>query len=465
MNIILLSGGSGKRLWPLSNDVRSKQFIKIFKTEDGYESMLQRVYRQLKEVDQDATVTIATSKTQASAIRNQLDDQVDICVEPERRDTFPAIVLAASYLRDIKGIDEQETVVVCPVDSYVEKDFFEAVKELSEIAGNSFDSGQNRSSAKEQNGLHVDKKNNTADAEGSHIALLGVEPTYASEKYGYILPENADKISAIKEYHEKPDHATAEKYLAQGALWNAGVFAFQIGYVLRKAHELIDFTDYDDLYNKYDALEKISFDYAVAEKEQGMRVLRFSGAWKDMGTWNTLTEAMEDPIIGKAIVSDSCENVHILNDLDVPVLCMGLSDVVITTSPEGILVSDKEQSSKIKPYVEQVKQQIMFAEKSWGEFRVLDVEEESITVKVTLNPGHSMNYHSHMHRDEVWTVIAGSGRTIVDSMEQPVTVGDVITMQAGCRHTVIADTELKLIEVQLGKEISVNDKKKYRLEE
>lgn len=452
MNIILLSGGSGKRLWPLSNDVRSKQFIKIFKTEDGYESMLQRVYRQLKEVDQDATVTIATSKTQASAIRNQLDDQVDICVEPERRDTFPAIVLAASYLRDIKGIDEQETVVVCPVDSYVEKDFFEAVKELSEIIG-------------KNEGEASSDKSSSVNMECSSLALLGVEPTYASEKYGYILPENADKISVIKEYHEKPDHATAEKYLAQGALWNAGVFAFQIGYVLLKAHELIDFTDYDDLYNKYDALEKISFDYAVAEKEQGMKVLRFGGAWKDMGTWNTLTDAMEDPIIGKAIVSESCENVHILNDLDVPVLCMGLSDVVITTSPEGILVSDKEQSSKIKPYVEQVKQQIMFAEKSWGEFRVLDVEEESITVKVTLNPGHSMNYHSHMHRDEVWTVIAGSGRTIVDGMEQPVTVGDVITMQAGCRHTVIADTELKLIEVQLGKEISVNDKKKYRLEE
>ena len=183
-----------------------------------------------------------------------------------------------------------------------------------------------------------------------------------------------------------------------------------------------------------------------------------------MGTWNTLTEAMEDASIGKAILNDSCQNVHVLNELDVPVLCMGLKDVVVSASPEGILVSDKEQSSYIKPYVDAINQQVMFAEKSWGSFRVLDVEDESMTIKVTLNPGHRMNYHSHSRRDEVWTVIAGTGRTIVDGMEQPVQAGDVVTMQAGCRHTIIADTELKLIEVQLGKEISVHDKQKFPLE-
>ena len=107
---------------------------------------------------------------------------------------------------------------------------------------------------------------------------------------------------------------------------------------------------------------------------------------------------------------------------------------------------------------------IMFAEKSWGSFQVIDVEDESMTIKVVLNPGHSMNYHSHMHRNEVWVVLSGEGTTIVDGMEQHVTTGDVITMQAGCRHTVQAITELKLIEVQLGKDISVQDKQKFSLE-
>ena len=437
MNIVLLSGGSGKRLWPLSNDIRSKQFIKIFKKEDGsYESMVQRVYRQICKVDKDANVTIATSKTQVSAIHNQLGDSVGISVEPCRRDTFPAIALVSAYLRDVKKIAEEESVVVCPVDPYVNDDYFQKLVELSERAASS----------------------------EANLVLMGIEPTYPSEKYGYVIPESSAEVSEVSSFKEKPDVKTAEEYIAQGALWNGGVFAYKLKYVLDKAHELIDFTDYQDLFSKYDTLAKISFDYAVVEKEDNIEVMRFKGQWKDLGTWNTLTEAMEESCIGEAMMNEKCGNVHIINELNVPVLAMGLHDVVISASPEGILVSDKEQSSYIKPFVDRIDQQIMFAEKSWGSFRVLDVEEESMTIKVTLNPGHQMNYHSHKNRDEVWTVIAGKGHTIVDGMEQEVSAGDVITMEAGCRHTIIAETELKLIEVQLGKEISVHDKQKYPLE-
>uniref|UniRef100_UPI003FEE59D8 cupin domain-containing protein n=1 Tax=Gemmiger sp. TaxID=2049027 RepID=UPI003FEE59D8 len=275
--------------------------------------------------------------------------------------------------------------------------------------------------------------------------------------------ESADAVSSVKTFKEKPDAATAEKYIARGALWNGGVFAYKLRYVLDKAHELIDFTDYHDLFNKYETLKKISFDYAVVENESKIQVMRFAGQWKDMGTWNTLTEAMEEPSIGKAILNDTCEGVNVLNELDVPVLCMGLKNVVVSASPEGILVSDKEQSSYIKPYVDSIHQQIMFAEKSWGSFRVLDIEHESMTIKITLNPGHGMNYHSHENRDEVWTIISGTGRAILDGAEKQVKAGDILTMQAGCKHTIFADTELKIIEVQLGKAISVEDKQKYPL--
>lgn len=437
MNIVLLSGGSGKRLWPLSNDIRSKQFIKIFKKEDGsYESMVQRVYRQIKKADRDATVTIATSKTQASAIHNQLGEDVGISIEPCRRDTFPAIVLATAYLADVKHIDPEEAVVVCPVDPYVEDDYFEALKDLAAQA----DKGE------------------------ANLVLMGIEPTYPSEKYGYIIPENANQTAAVKTFKEKPTVETAKEYIAQGALWNGGVFAYKLKYVMEIAHQMIDFTDYYDLFAKYDTLTKISFDYAVVEKEERIQVQRFAGQWKDLGTWNTLTEAIEEPVIGKGEVNDTCSGVHILNEMDVPVLAMGLHDVVISASPEGILVSDKEQSSYIKPFVDKFEQQVMFAEKSWGSFKVIDVETESMTIKVTLNAGHSMNYHSHRNRDEVWVVISGEGRTIVDGMEQKVKAGDVITMSAGCRHTVMAQTELKLVEVQLGSDINVHDKQKFALE-
>ena len=437
MNIVLLSGGSGKRLWPLSNDVRSKQFIKIFKTENGdYESMVQRVYRQIKKIDSDAKVTIATSKTQVSAIHNQLGDEVGISVEPCRRDTFPAIALATTYLVDKMGVSPEESVVVCPVDPYVEDDYFEALKKLGEQA----DKGE------------------------ANLVLMGIEPTYPSEKYGYIIPEGKDEISKVKTFKEKPTADVAAQYIAQGALWNGGVFAYKLKYVMEIAHKLIDFTDYHDLFAKYETLTKISFDYAVVEKEDKIQVMRFSGQWKDLGTWNTLTEAMEEPVIGKGTLNETCSNVHILNEMDVPVLAMGLHDVVISASPEGILVSDKESSSYIKPFVDKFEQQIMFAEKSWGSFRVIDVEEKSMTIKVTLNAGHSMNYHCHRNRDEIWVVISGEGKTVVDGMEQHVNNGDVITMSAGCRHTIFAESELKLIEVQLGEDINVNDKQKFELE-
>lgn len=437
MNIILLSGGSGKRLWPLSNDIRSKQFIKIFKKEDGdYVSMVQRVYRQIQSVEPNSIITIATSKTQVSAIHNQLGEKVNVCVEPCRRDTFPAIALAAAYLHDIKGLSEEEAVVVCPVDPYVNEDYFVALENLQQLA----------------------KKGE------ANLVLMGIEPTYPSEKYGYIIPASNDIVSTVKTFKEKPDVKTAESYISQGALWNGGVFAFQLKYVLKKAHELIDFSDYDDLYSKYETLKKISFDYAVVEQESAIQVMRFHGEWKDLGTWNTLTEAMEETTVGDATLNETCEGVHVINELDVPVLCMGLKNVVVSASPDGILVSDKEQSSYIKPFVDKIDQRVMYAEKSWGSFRIIDIEEESLTIKVTLNPGHQMNYHSHRNRDEVWTIISGKGRTIVDGMEQPVSPGDVVTMEAGCKHTIIADTELQVIEVQLGKEISVNDKQKHQLE-
>lgn len=431
MNIVLLSGGSGKRLWPLSNDIRSKQFIEIFRTAgDEYESMVQRIYRQIKTVDPEASITIATSKSQVSSIHNQLGENVDISVEPCRRDTFAAIALATAYLHDVKGIPADEAVVVCPVDPYVENSYFECVKALYDAA---------------QTGEH-------------NLVLMGIEPTYPSEKYGYIKP-NAGGNGFT--FTEKPTRERAEAYIADGALWNGGVFAYKLDYVLRKSQELLGARDYNTLFSNYENLKKISFDYAVVEQETSIEVLRYSGTWKDLGTWGTLTDAMEERTIGDVKLSDDCANVHVINQLGLPIIAVGLKDVIIGASPDGILVSDKDLSSNIKPYVDTMVQQVMYADKSWGTFRVLDVSQNSLTIKVSLRPGEHMNYHSHEHRDEVWTITSGTGRTYIDGMEQIVSCGDVVTMAAGCKHLIIADTEMQIIEVQIGNDITVKDKKKF----
>jgi len=431
MHINLLSGGSGKRLWPLSNEVRSKQFIKIFKTEEGsYESMVQRVYRQLLNIADAEKITIATAESQVSALYNQLGSNVNICTEPCRRDTFPAIALATAYLADEKMVSKDEIVVVCPVDPYVEPDYFDAIKELARLA-----------QSKEVN-----------------LSLLGMEPTYPSEKYGYIIPKDSRKVSRVLEFKEKPDMQTAEEYIAKGALWNGGVFAFRLGWMLQKVQELIGFYDYKTLYKNYAKLQKISVDYAVVEKEPDIQVLRFSGAWKDLGTWNTFAEAMEDASIGNVIMDDACENTHIINELDVPLLGMGLKNLVVSASPDGIIVSDKFRSSFIKPYVDTIHNRIRYAEKSWGTYQVLDVGENSLTIKVSLKPGEKMNYHYHERRDEQWTVIKGAGRVLLNGEWKTVKTGDVISLPKGCRHTVIADTVLEMIEVQIGQDIRVEDK-------
>ena len=230
--------------------------------------------------------------------------------------------------------------------------------------------------------------------------------------------------------------------------------------IITRTHKELDLTRQDAV-EEFFAQEKPEYVFLAAAKVGG--IVANQEALADF-MYDNMTLEMDSHAVGEALFNEKCENVHVVNELDVPILCMGLKDVVVSASPEGILVSDKEQSSYIKPYVNTLDHRVMFAEKSWGSFKVIDIDKASMTIKVTLNAGHQMNYHSHQHRDEVWTVIAGKGKTIVDGMEQNVKAGDVITMSAGCRHTVIAETELKLIEVQLGEAIDVHDKQKFELE-
>ncbi len=361
---------------------------------------------------------------------------MDISPEPCRRDTFPAIILSLAFLVDKKGLSPEDPVIVCPVDPYVGEEYFRALVKL--------------------------EKEVLSEEKG--ICLLGTEPTFPTAKYGYIIPENRDEASTVLRFKEKPSEEEAEKLIEQGALWNAGVFAFRAGYVLDTARKLIGYTGYDDLLSRYESLDPISFDYAVLEKEENIRVVRFAGEWKDVGTWNTMAETMDKASLGNVIFGGECVNTTAVNDLDIPLICMGLKDMIVAAGPDGILVSDKHQSSYIKPVVEKVTGDIKYSEKSWGSFKVIDSGDTSLTIKVTLLPGHHMYYHSHERRDEVWTVINGEGTVVIDDVKKHVKAGDVIELPAGCKHTVIADTRLELIEVQTGKEISVSDKIKYDYE-
>ncbi len=448
MNYILLSGGSGKRLWPLSNEIRSKQFIKILKKDDGtYESMVERVYRQIKSVDNNSNVTIATSESQVPTLRNQLGDNIDISIEPCRRDTFPAIVLACMYLKDVKNIDENETVVISPVDPYVEDDYFKTLKIL-------------------------DEKMKTST---NNIGLIGIKPTYPSEKYGYIVLRNnvganfgspckgelCEPELVVDRFVEKPTEFDAKKLIDNGALWNGGVFCFKLKYIINKAHELIDFKDYNDLFNKYETIKKISFDYAVVEKEKNIDVVCYDGEWKDIGTWNTLTEVMSEKSIGKVILDEKSDNSNIINELDIPIIGMGLKNIVVAASHDGIFVSDKNESSYNKALVEKLDNRPMYEERAWGDFQVLDIYKKSLVKHLFIKAEKSISYQKHNHRDEVWMIIEGNGILTLNDVKKEVKAGDVITIRKGDKHALKATKDLHFIEVQYGDELSESDIERY----
>lgn len=431
MQIVLLSGGSGKRLWPLSNEIRSKQFLKVVKSErNKIESMVQRVYRQLTSVI-DAKITIATGASQVESIKNQLGDKVSIVVEPERRNTFPAIALASAYLRLEKNCPIDETVIVLPVDPYVDDKYFSMLNILDKAV-----------------------RDNIAD-----IVLMGVKPTYPSEKYGYIIPKAADKqVNSVSEFKEKPDAATAEKYISEGALWNCGVFAFKLSYLLDIVNSTINCSDFKDVENNYMAFEKTSFDYAVVEKAKSVAVVSYDGEWKDLGTWNTLTEVMENAPIGDVIISEDCVNTHVINELEIPIIVMGAKDMVVAASPDGILVADKVQSSYIKKYVENRDMRPMFEERSWGEYKVLDFAvnddgTKSLTKRKKIRQGMKIEYQSHKNRSEVITVISGKCVITINDRAHEAYAGDTYAVAEGVKHGLEAVTDTEIIEVQVGKEL------------
>ncbi|WP_240353146.1 sugar phosphate nucleotidyltransferase [Cohnella algarum] len=476
MKLVLLSGGSGKRLWPLSSDSRSKQFLKVLGGADEPKiSMIQRVWGQLKNVGLADSTFIATSKSQVEMIHSQLDSEVPLIVEPERRDTFPAVALAAAYLHSVQKAGPDETVIVLPVDPYVDEAYFERLKLLDEAL--------NRSEAE--------------------LALMGVKPTFPSEKYGYIVPDESGDERAIPDlrsqenvsvrselrfgdsrpaagsptgvstvrphapyasvsrFQEKPSQAKAAELIAEGALWNCGVFAFKLGKLMDILREKEMPLDFAELARHYKRLPKISFDYEVVEKSSRIVVVPYEGEWKDLGTWNTLTEELSEHLTGKGKIDAQSANTHVVNELDIPIVALGLRNVVVAASPDGILVSDKDASPRIKDVVDFVRRP-MYEERRWGWYKILDYavtddEYEVLTKRVGIAAGKNLSYHYHGKRNEVWTIIKGTGDFALEGKIRRVAAGDVLHIPVGARHGIRAIADLEFIEVQNGSEIIDED--------
>lgn len=432
MYIVLLSGGSGKRLWPLSNDLCSKQYIKIMNhdgdSSDEKCSMLQRVFGQLKEVGLSDNTIVCASTAQVELIESQLNGGAEVAVEPMRRDTFPAVMLSCAYLLSKKGAGKDDVVAFLPVDPYTTGEFFKRIKRLGECV---------------------------AEADGT-IGLLGGVPTYPSTKYGYIVPEQSDKeLLKVDGFREKPDDATAEKLVADGALWNCGVFCFKLGMIEEWLEKYGVGTDYDQMVVDYEKLPKKSFDYEVLEHWKNIVAIKYDDVWKDLGTWNTLTEEMRENSIGDVTWDDTCENSHAINVLGIPLVVMGAKNMVIAASHDGILVADKHQSSYIKDCLGNLDDVSKYEERRWGTIKTIDSDDDdgivSVTKRIKIVAGKEMPYHKHLKHTETLTVLSGMGKLIVEGAEVDLMAGSTISIAAGKSHAIKAlGMDLRCIEVCIG---------------
>lgn len=411
------------------------------------ESMVQRVVRQARLANLTNEITLATNASQQDIIVNQLGDSVNLVTEPERRDTFPAIALAASYLKLAKQCADDEVVVIMPCDPYTELGYFETIGKMVECV-----------------------KANVAD-----LVLLGIKPTYPSEKYGYVVPKVSEvsdgfkglvaelvEVQMVSRFTEKPTVEKAKELLKQNAYWNGGVFAFRLGYMMNIVRKYMTSDSFEDTRARYSEFPKISFDYEVAEKAESVAVVPFNGEWKDLGTWNTLTDEIHKPVIGNAVMGDHCENTHVINELQNPIFVDGLKDVVVAACPDGILVCSKEHSEEIKKSVENLTPRPMYEERRWGTYRVLDDSyysdgRHSQTKSITLKEGKNISYQIHHHRSETWTFVQGEGIFVLDGQEQKVKAGDTVVIPVEHWHAIKALTELTFIEVQSGNPLIEED--------
>jgi len=428
MQIILLSGGPGRRLWPVSNGTRAKQYLKLLPGPQGTpESMVQRMTRQLRTRLPLASITAVAPAPQLDALRAQLGSDVPIVIENERRGTCPAIALAVASLSEQKRLKPGEAIVAIPCDTYTDDGYFLAIERMVEVV----------------------------ESCRTPLAIMGVPAREPSSRYGYILPaaDAGGDVAEVVRFAEKPSAADAATLINAGAMWNAGVFAFLPG-LLSPVSAMLTAPG--------------SFDRNVAERTPGMLCVPYDGVWQDIGTWESLSHLLPQQALGNTHIED-CRDCTVINELNIPLLMHGARSLIVAASPDGILVADKAVSASIKDEVDRLAARPMYEERRWGIYKVVDTAEfpdgfSALTKQLTLNPGCNISYQRHTHRDEVWTFIDGSGVIVLDGERRPVGRGDVVRIPRGQMHALRALTPLTFIEVQTGSHLVEEDIERFPLD-
>ena len=437
MQIVLLSGGSGKRLWPLSNEIRSKAFLKLLDSEGASkESMIQRITRQLANAGLLPSTHIVTHATQGEITRSQTGGAISVLEEPHKRGTFTAIALAAAFFHSQLKLDRKEIVVALPVDSFIEHSLFQVILSCPAVLAQS----------------------------AADLVLVGTSPAGPSSQFGYMVPGSMPEdqgFCRIERFVEKPDAPVAAELIRQGALWNCGVFAFQLGYMLDLMAAKGLPLDARDLLRLYGELPERSFDQEVVEHTANCAAIAYGGLWDDLGNWDAFTRHLNTKVTGLGQVDNSSTNTHLVNELSCPIHVIDVSNVIVAAGPDGVLVASKQQASRIKDLLKNNRMPMM-EEKRWGIRRTLDYsrhsqEGESLTSKITMLAGSSTSYHIHQRRREICAILSGAGECLMDGQVIEVGCGDVLEIAAGIKHSFKAITAMEYIETWLGEQLDGED--------
>lgn len=451
MKIIILAGGGGTRLFPLSRACYPKQFLKIA----GEKSLLQQTVERFLIIAEQKDIVIVTNKDYIFHVQEDLHEigaeKINVITEPTGKNTAPAIALAISYCKDCLNCNDDEILFVSPADHLIKpsKKFAELVQQAEQVS-------------KEKN----------------DIITIGIKPTKPETGYGYI--QTADKIGenvfAVKSFKEKPDKVTAEKYIVEGNYyWNAGMFMFSIARMETELEQYIpeivkiSQQGYEICVNKFNEMPDISIDYAVAEKSTYMAVMTMKEIyWNDIGSFDSIAEVLADKngngIYGD-VIADGCCNTTILGS-DRLISGIGLKNLIVVDTPDSLLITEKGKSQEVKKVVEKLKKEhrkeaienrTMY--RPWGSYTILAEGEGYKVKRITIKPGAKLSLQMHYHRSEHWTVISGTGKLTLDDKVVIFKENESTYIPIAVKHRLEnpGQIPLSIIEVQNGRYLGEDD--------
>lgn len=404
MKIVLLSGGKGKRLWPLSTDNVPKQFVPLF---NDASSMLKKTYNLVLKNYSKEDIYVATGVNYKNDVLFELKNFKNFIFEPAYIGTFGAILNIAVYLSEIEKIPYDEIISVIPIDHDVDDDFYKILISAEKM---------------------IESKN-------SDICLVGITPTFPSTQYGYITYSNNYVLS----FKEKPDVNFATNLIAENALWNSGIVNFKLKKIIEIAKKYLNYFSYEDFVKKYTSLPHRSFDTEVLEKEDNLLVIPCNEHWNDLGTW--------DMLASKISVSDEY-NTNIINFEEKSIVNEGIKDAIIINTKNGLKLIEKRYDKEVF--------------RKWGYYKVLNIFDTDLfhikIKKLTILNNKNISYQYHNYRFEEWFILKGTGEVIIDGEYKKINTGDIIKVNKNSNHSVRALQTLEIVEIQYStKEVEEDD--------